>query len=348
MKFSENISVYIKTTDTCQLNCSHCYTEGSKKDKYFFKPDKIIEFFKKFRDQYPEVKHIVFSFHGGEPMLAPVYQMYNLKLELEKLFSSCEFRIQTNLVYELTEQKIEFLNSLDSIGTSWDIDLRFKTESTLSMWLHNTTKLIDKGNPLTVVTCLSKATIAYPPKYILNWIASLGFKYVLFERISPTGNAEINKNIIPNNSDIDDWLLRMYECSVEEKLYDKIHNLFLSSVMSSYVNKQHQGCRTRSCERNVITINADGTIGGCPDSAPIKFYGNIDQDPKEVFTSNERVLSIACEMCRDPRCYTCPVFDNCNGDCYQLKWDEQCPAPKKLMLKMKEENDIETYKKFIV
>jgi len=348
MEFAKNISIYIKTTDTCQLNCKHCYTGGSDGRKVFFKPDKVISFLKDLKKTNPEIEHVIFSFHGGEPMLAPVFEMHHFRQEAKKIFQSCEFRIQTNLVYELTEQKRELLESLDSVGTSWDADLRFNSELQLSLWLNNV-QVLTKNCDLTMVTCLSKETLeGYKPEDILGWAASIGFKYLLFERITPTGNAVINKTIVPKNIDLDRWLLDMYNQSVEQKLYEKIGNMFLSSVMASYVDKRHQGCRVRSCERNVITINADGTIGGCPDSAPYKSYGNIMQSAEEVFNSDKRIANIACEMCRDERCYTCPVFDVCNGDCYQLKWDENCPAPKSLMKKMKEDNDIETYKKFII
>ena len=282
-------------------------------------------------------------------MLAPVSEMFHIKEEIRKIFDSCEFRIQTNLVYELTDQKLEFLKSLDAVGTSWDTDLRFSSEVQLSLWLNNALKLINEGIPMTMTTCLSKGTLEkYKPKDIIGWAASLGFKYILFERISPTGNASINTHIIPKNEDLDNWFLDMYNQSVEEKFYDKIDNMFLSSIMSSFVTKNHQGCRTRSCEKNVITINADGTIGGCPDGAPSKSFGHINQEIAEIFNSDKRIENIACEMCRNETCHTCPVFDVCNGDCYQLKWDDRCAAPKKLMLQMKEENNIEVYKNFII
>ena len=181
MKFSDNVSVYLKTTDTCQLNCTHCYTSGSDGRKVFFQPHKVINFLKKFKETYPEVKHVVFSFHGGEPMLAPVSEMFHIKEEIRKIFDSCEFRIQTNLVYELTDQKLEFLKSLDAVGTSWDTDLRFSSEVQLSLWLNNALKLINEGIPMTMTTCLSKGTLEkYKPKDIIGWAASLGFKYILF------------------------------------------------------------------------------------------------------------------------------------------------------------------------
>ena len=44
-----NWMFYIKTTETCQLNCKHCFTNGINGAKIYFNPIQTIDFIKKFR-----------------------------------------------------------------------------------------------------------------------------------------------------------------------------------------------------------------------------------------------------------------------------------------------------------
>ena len=71
-----NWMFYIKTTETCQLNCKHCFTSGKNGRKIYFNPTKTADWIQRFRDNFPldnDTAH--FEFHGGEPFLAPVNHM---------------------------------------------------------------------------------------------------------------------------------------------------------------------------------------------------------------------------------------------------------------------------------
>ena len=37
-----DIMVYVKTTETCNLNCDHCFTSGTRGAKIYFNPDKVL------------------------------------------------------------------------------------------------------------------------------------------------------------------------------------------------------------------------------------------------------------------------------------------------------------------
>jgi MoaA/NifB/PqqE/SkfB family radical SAM enzyme len=39
-----NWMFYLKTTETCQLNCKHCFTSGINGKKIYFDPFKTIDF----------------------------------------------------------------------------------------------------------------------------------------------------------------------------------------------------------------------------------------------------------------------------------------------------------------
>ena len=41
----DNIMIYLKTTETCQLDCAHCFTSGRSGKKVFFNVNNVKSFF---------------------------------------------------------------------------------------------------------------------------------------------------------------------------------------------------------------------------------------------------------------------------------------------------------------
>lgn len=360
MIISPNVNVYLKTTETCNLNCSHCFTSGSQGAKIFFKPKKVLGFFSELKKQCPWVKTVRFLFHGGEPMLAPVEDLEIFYDGAKEIFQeNTEFGIQTNLVYPLTEKKREFFKKafLDTnFGTSWDYDIRFGSnnpslrERNERLWENNVRSLVSDGHNMTMIVCITRRLVEEKnPREIIEYAASLGFNYILFERVTMDGNAKLNDTLFPSNKEQDEWLYQMFVETVEYKLYEKIGNMLMSEIATAVVNRLHTANRCRVCEQSLITVNADGTLAGCPNTAPKDFWGHIDWSVKENLESKKRLNTIACETQRNLICYSCPAFSVCNGDCHQLAWEgDTCAAPKKIWSEMLDKGEYGTYKKLIL
>ena len=369
MILSPNVNVYLKTTETCNLNCKHCFTSGSNGAKVYFKPDKVIDFFTRLRKEAPWVRNVRYMFHGGEPMLAPVEDLYKAYHGLKEIFPETRFGMQTNLTYKLTDEKRQFMKEVlyeDGFGTSWDYDIRFGSTVTneknradvrakqIKLWEDNVKKLtFEDGHYMTMIVCITANLIKEKePIEIINYAHSLGFKHILFERITSDGNAKHNNEIIPRNKDQDAWLHKMFNQCLEHKTHEYIGNMLMSEVAEAYVYRAHTANRCRICERSLLTINATGTIGGCPNTGPVAHWGHIQWSIKDNLHSKKRLKTIACEQFdRNPICYECPAFEYCNSDCNKLAWDEDntyCAAPKTIWHQMMNDNDIEEYKKLII
>jgi radical SAM protein with 4Fe4S-binding SPASM domain len=357
---NKNLQIYVKTTETCNLNCSHCFTSGSKGPKIYFDPYRTFLFLKKLVDS-ERLESVRLLFHGGEPILAPLKDLIYFYDLTKDLNTSVSYGIQTNLVYSLTSDKLKFFDILKpyGIGTSWDENIRFGSavpgneeikKKQLSIWEDNVRKLISEGHFVTLMVSLNKDIVEKKePFEIIDYAASLGIEYILFERITGNGNALINPDIFPKNKDIDNWIFRMYQQTIERKLYLKIKNMFLNEIAHSFLKKEHMGNRCRNCELSLITINADGSLSGCPNSASEKKWGHIDYDIETSLKNKNRIGAICKEMTRNSVCYSCPVRDVCNGDCYKLPWEgDICAAPKSLMSYIKSNKDFENLEKLIV
>ena len=349
----DDLMVYLKTTDTCQLNCDHCFTNGSNGKKGFFNPEKTIKFFHNYKKFRPELRAGCISFHGGEPMLCPPEKMFEVWNGTKELWSSVWWSVQTNLTYKLTSQKVDVFDTIcqKAWGTSYDFNIRWPNKKAEDLWRSNVKELTAAGHNITVMVSLTGNLIREKePIEIINDMASLGVKFINFERVTADGNAleNIKNGIMPSNKELDHWFLKMWDQSNEHKTYEYIENLFFDSILSSTVYQTHSGCRCRQCEQKVITINADGRVGGCPNGAVTNTYGHIDDDIFKLMSSDGRMCNIQTEAIRKPACATCAVYDICNGDCHQLGWEgDICAAPKSLMTLIKDKNDIDLYKKFL-
>jgi radical SAM protein with 4Fe4S-binding SPASM domain len=215
------------------------------------------------------------------------------------------------------------------------------------MWEENVRTLCDDGHKMTLMVCLSNHLLShYRPADVIQYAIDLGFKYILFERITINGHAQINSDLLPANSLVDAWLFEMYQDTMKHEFHTYIGNAFLFEIAESYLKGVHSGNRCRGCEKKIITINADGTVAGCPNSATNENWGNISLHIDDFLSSDKRVGAICSEKQRKPQCFSCEVNDLCNGDCYKLKWDgDICSAPKTLFKYLKKNNPIDECRK---
>lgn len=346
----QELMIYLKTTETCQLNCKHCFTNGINGRKIYFDPDAVIDWFTRLHKFQPNLRAGSVAFHGGEPFLAPIEDIRKVWATCKDLWPNVWWSTTTNLVYKLTPEIREFMKEAFTrgIATSWDKGIRFDNQKQEDLWKENVKTLRADGHTITLMVSLNKQITDMDPHEFIKMIADLDIEYLHLERITANGNAVLNSDIMPSNVELDRWLLKLWHATIETKAYEKFTNLFFDGVLSSYMNKTHSGCRCRSCEQKIFTLNADGTIGGCPNSAVNTTFGALSDSIESLLTSHGRVENIVCEAQRDPRCYSCEVFDTCNGDCHQLAWQgDVCAAPKSLMKELEEKNETEVYKKVL-
>lgn len=317
--------IYIKTTESCQLNCRHCYIGDNRNKKEFFNEDKVIDWLKNNINLNNKIR---VSFHGGEPFLC----------SLDKIRKVCDFLrgyknitidATTNLIY--TNDRINDIISLVKeyfknddgtpfIKTSYDYKIRFTDYNSFLIWKENVKKIKDNKIDVEVITCLTKPLIKnISPKRYIDFIKDISPCFT-FERL--TENTTYDKTLIPKYEDVDDWL---YECYEEYKKNPALR-CWTFDDMQLAANRQFFGCRKRSCMKNVITINADGTIGGCPNSAVSQTFGSIEGS----YDNNKRIELIKSEHTLHQECLYCDLLKYCNGDCCQLSWQGNiCPSPQK-------------------
>lgn len=334
----KELNIYLKTTETCNLNCKHCFTSGSKGAKIFWDYQKVADWLHRLSVETGSSPHVHLEFHGGEPFLADIETLLFVYNKCQTLWKSQSWGVTTNLTFKLTDEIINFIQGPlgNRVGTSWDPDIRFTNPKQYDLWRKNVQTLIDLGVIVKLFVSVTKGTVNIEPIELLEWIRDIGVSELALERLTMNGNARQNLDIFPTNLEQDTWFLKMHDQIQEHDARHWVVNEFLESIYSKFeTGFSGGGTFCRDCEEKLFTVNADGTISGCPNSAPEHVFGNIDQDITELLTSPKRIENIACERARDPRCFECNVFEYCNSDCHQLEWqDNICGAPKSLMLEL--------------
>lgn len=330
-----NWMFYLKTTETCNLNCRHCFTNGINGPKIYWNKDKVKDWIDRFIQTTNKDDTIHCEFHGGEPFLVDVEEMKAVHNYCNTLHPNMTWGATTNLVFKLKEEHKDFIkNELGNrLGTSWDPKIRFDNDKQLKLWLDNLKELLAQGTTIRLFISVTKDTIAIEPIYLLTWIKSLGVQEVSFERLTGNGSALKHPDIFPSNIEQDAWFLKMHEQSVLYGTRDWFDNDFLETIYSKFeTGFTKGGTFCRDCEEKIFTLNADGSISGCPNSAPEFQFGHINDSIEDLINSPIRLENMACEKSRNDFCYSCEVFEHCGGDCHQLAWqDDICAAPKSLM-----------------
>ena len=345
IKKSNFKTVYIKLTNSCQLHCDHCYNTVCPPQQTMT-PKILRAVAARLENMIKTGNTVAATLHGGEPFLVDkilLEEVYKVMLTLlEKYPEEIGFSATTNLVYKIDKLLEKIFNLFDKnengqpiISTSWDYDIRFKTDEQTLLWYNNVTSLTKKGYDVRPIITVTKPLIEeVQPRQLIKGMMELGVTSLNFERITKTGRASENeKTLIPDNKDMQRWLYEAFQHSEELGVRVPLFDLLKKSVNYGIL----EGCRARQCTRDVITFNPDGSVATCPNIAD-KIVGRVSF----VTTSDIKPTDILhAELCGEERkreegCLTCPYFEECNGDCFQLRWDETgCPGLPQIIVYLK-------------
>lgn len=332
--------VYIKLTNDCQLACRHCYNSICN-NKDYMSEDTLRTIFHRLENLLNIGNNVTISLHGGEPMLYPNLSLVkDLVVDLYNKFpGQVDVSATTNLVYNLDVSKLLLIESFTNnlVMTSWDYEIRF-TEHQQHLWENNVRMLTGRGTTVRPIVTITQPLIrAVTPYAMLSYFDSLGLKTCNFERLTHTGRAAENRWLAPSNKDVDKWLAELYTAN---KKYSFDMEIPIHTSIENALKGQLEGCRARRCAQDVITFNPDGTIATCPNLGD-KIVGEVAEvsvEKREAYSAVKRNI-ISCEMCRSEMCYTCHYYSVCNGDCFQLEWDNTgCPGLKKTIDTIKKAN----------
>jgi radical SAM protein with 4Fe4S-binding SPASM domain len=324
----QNITLYVKPTEKCNLSCLHCYNNVDGLDSGSLSFKTLKTFLERFTEYFKDkdLKHVNVVLHGGEPTLVGPDYLQNMMILLKEYLSifDTKYSIQTNLV-KLDENLLSFFKAyFESIGTSYSPYIRFvgKDEKYYQPWIDNLRKLKDENFMVHLVINLTK-------KYILNHEPNELIEFLLTNKIDsfhlePTtysGLAQKNWNDLYTDPTLyDEWKTNFTKLFINNKVYKTIHSSEISLKAKTFLDSVFVGCSSRDCMLKTITLNADGTLGSCPNISKILPISNSSKPFSDFIDSEKRIDLIVKERSKRTECIDCKFYKYCNGGCCQTEY----------------------------
>jgi uncharacterized protein len=307
-----HITIVIKPTLFCNIDCKHCYHEPSERIKGNISLDRVEKLIRMASEEYQTAW---FIWHGGEPLTLPM-SFYKEAIGMEeRYFGKDSMRygntINTNgtllnrrLMAYCREKKINvgvsYEGPYNSILREEDVE---KTLKTLSA----------KENMYSVSAAVSKDT-ATKQKEIYEYFRDKDITVSL----SPVIPAGCGKCYVPDTEEFiqgsidafDEW---MYDNTSRVPLMP--HYLYIQNYLGNPVPSD---CAHTSCLTKWICMYPDGSLYPCAKACPKEFcLGNIDDISSiaDAFKSEGFRNIIAGSIKRREKCAYCEIYDFCNGGC---------------------------------
>jgi uncharacterized protein len=325
------ISVIIKPTLECNINCRHCYHTPEERSSEKMSIDIIDRLFCMLSEEYESAW---FIWHGGEPLLMP-FKFYKDAIELqERYFGINSHRIGNTIQTNGTILDRRFINfcreKMINIGVSFEGRYNDVLRERSDVVKEKIEYLSDKERIFSVSSTISSET-ASKQKEIYE-----GFKAnktaVSFSPVIPAGCAACG-NMVPN---AEEYIRSSIEC-FDIWLHDKEaevpiipHYLYILNALGEPTESD---CAHVSCLTKWICVYPNGDLYPCGKGCPSEFrLGNllgIDRISDAFRTEGfSKIISGTVE--RRNKCMAeCNLYKYCNGGCsidayYESGIDKNC------------------------
>jgi uncharacterized protein len=260
--------------------------------------------------------------HGGEPTLVGTAALERIILETKAAlpFSDVQFSIQTNLLeYDEHLARLVKKHMGGIIGTSFSPFIRFVELHELRTWMENLRAAVENGlKPYLIITLSKRYIETVKPQDLINFLTKEGIWGFHFEPLTNDGFATENWEAIkPDHVQYDLWKADFADLFITHHIYNVVQKSDIVGKAKVFVNGSLTGCCSRNCYMSVLTINSNGTIGGCPNKSLLQVYGDLDDEFETILQSPIRREQILKERMRREECLQCDMFKYCNGGCVQ-------------------------------
>ncbi|MDU8351249.1 radical SAM protein [Pseudomonas syringae pv. actinidiae] len=318
---------YLRIFEGCNLHCDHCFIPSNPKKMQ-------ISDFEHAASQIERVaapgQNVLIQWHGGEPTaLGPKYFRQAIEtIDASKGARNYIYGIQTNLMTYSDEWKSIYQEYFDSnIGVSWDFGIRKTKVGSKSnaeyedvFWVNFERMLSDGIKPYVVITATKVLFEHFKnPFDLFDYLVSRGITHVHFERITKTGYARENWDVVGlSNKQYSEYMAAFYRAYV---LYSRSQHtrdtLFISpfdGLKDSVVRLKNggsggYGCLSGACDTRFHTIDSTGYKKGC--TALTSEYDNKASGENVIFFSDFKMA----RKLRQVDCTNCEFKTICSSGC---------------------------------
>ena len=315
-KIIEHAEIVVNFFDYCNMRCSFCPQnhedkQGITREEILSKTEHILEWVEKNENTNVFLLHLM----GGElfqddlidnGILEHFSEFINILESKKRVGTTLQYNFITNLVFERTNEVINFLNKEDlKIAISYDSTGRFNREQ-FQVFKHN----VELFKPY--IRLFSCVLTRKSMEKVMQGDVYYDYLYNLFDchwdhLLVGDDNIDL---MLPTEQEITDFYIHLV------KYYPKVLNV------EQFLHKNKT--QKMSCTRgNSLTIFSDNSIPiGCSGSVVLK-------NPKTVNNWSSEIVN---NFLDEKMCLTCEYFSRCNLTCFinndhknLVKNPEGCP-----------------------
>ena len=329
--------IYIRVVQSCNLDCTHCFTNGNKDPFKLAQLDDVKNYLLAIRENVNPQK-AVFYIHGGETFLAPLEYLKKVNDFIREIFFDIKFNIvpQTNLLFKVDEEFIQFVkDEYDSeMGISWDYKIRYdnsKKSLSENRFLENLKLIFTNNINVAISITVQKHLLELDPIEMLDKFA--GAKSIDFELL--TIFDEKTQGLKVSNIKWAKFLKKIVDYYIENNTTWSLPqiDLFTKSIKE---NKLYR-CKCDCCNNRTFTLNPNGTVGLCPDKTyyePISTAKEMKQDWDSFLSAALPRIAYREAQKVNPLCLKCEFYDICGGNCEEslfVEGEDECPLSKSVI-----------------
>ncbi len=324
-------NLIIKVASVCNLRCSYCYSarnDSLQTDVPIMEQHTLETLIRRVAAQCSEKKlqHFIFSWHGGEPLLAG-FDFFEHIVELQRELMpgvNISNSIQTNGML-LTRRWVDMFKSLgyhvslslDGPDTVHDAYRRTATgQGTHRKLVERIGILKDECYPIRILAVVTPESLSLGGETIYKYFRQLGCVWMDF--LYPICNAI--DNTFPEKlrpEDLAKFYIEVFDAWFSEG-DPQVYVRSLHDWCLMLLRGRSQMCHSRTDCSYVVTVNTNGSIHICDDLMPYtdSHLGHIATDSLAAVERNEKLrrLSRRSVLFGD-ECVKCKFFPVCAGGC---------------------------------
>jgi len=323
--------IFIKPAGSeCNLNCSYCYylqTPSAGSNRVM--DDSVLERLIKSQIEATFDDTVMFSWHGGEPLIAGI-EFYKKVLAFQKKYLPAGKRllngIQTNGTL-ITPDLCRFFNDEGFIaGISIDgpeeIHNRFRINVNGRGSFREAMRgyeLLQKFSVASEILCVVGSHNEKAPEIVYDFFRSVAVKYLTFLPLVIRDPANLNKALPPSVDPVKfgDFLIKVFDLWVERDIGNVQVQVFEEAIQTAF-KPEHTLCIFKVNCGGVPVIEKNGDFYSCDHYVDKEhLVGNVMSHTVDELLSSEQQKGFgrAKSESLPGYCRQCEVLNMCNGEC---------------------------------
>lgn len=331
---SREFQIFVKPVGAaCNLKCSYCYYLSKKRlyhgEGHFPMEDDILELYVIQHIKASLDNVIIFSWHGGEPLLAGI-EFFRKVVKLQRRHRPAGSKIvngiQTNGTL-LDEAWCRFLAaegfilgiSIDGPGDLHNNCRRTRDDGTTFQQVIRGYELLRKHGVIPEILCVVNADNVKHPLIIYHYFKQLGGKYITFlPLVEPDPNLPKGVSIksVPSEA-YGGFLSAIFDDWVAKDVGNIKVQIFEEAARTAF-NQEHTLCIFKVNCGGVPVVEHNGDFYSCDHYVDSNhLLGNITDHSLSYFLDSDRQKAFgeAKSLTLPQYCIKCEVRPMCNGEC---------------------------------